>query len=134
MAVIGVDILKTSNDKFRTFLEKKGVSLFDLLRAAFKRLCEKFLNDKEVSYTYNPITENKRAKLGEFITEHFKNKAEFAKEAGLDLSVLVALISNRRCGNALTWKKINDAFEKRGVKLPYDLQIKYEVVGKFGQK
>lgn len=128
---IGIDISRISNERTMSFLKKKGITLFDLLRAAFKRLCEKFFKSRRVAYTYNPLPENKRAKLGEYITTYFKNKAEFAKEANLDLSVLVALINNRRCGNALTWKKINDVFEKRSVKLPSDLQIKYEVVNTF---
>ena len=135
MATIESDAINKHMDKIKKYTEKYNITVFDLLKAAFKRLLILFVKNNKnnkVAYTYNPLPKNKRAKLGEFITEHFKNKVEFAKEAGLDLSVLVALINNRRCGNALTWKKINDVFEKHEIKLPYDLQIKYEVVDQFG--
>lgn len=132
MAIIGYDLEKISNKKFKTFLERKGISLLDLLQAAFRRLCEKYFKPRKVSYTYNPLPKNKREKLGEFITTYFKNKSEFAEEAGLDLSMIVAILNNRRSGSAITWKKINDAFEKHKIKLPYDLQIKYKVVDNFG--
>lgn len=128
MANIGFDISKASNEKFRTFLEKKGISIFDLLRAAFDRLYARVLNDNDAVYTYNPLSENKRKKLEQYIKTYFKNKAEFARASGVDPTMLSSLLVNRRRGNALTWKKINDAFESFGVKLPYDLQIKYEVV------
>ena len=134
MAGTNIDVFGSASEKVRMFLSKTGISFGDLLRAAFKRLCEKFFKSKRVAYTYNPLPENKRAKLGEYITTYFKNKAEFAKEANLAPTILSSLLVNRRCGNALTWKKINDAFEKHEIKLPYDLQIKYEVVGKFGEK
>lgn len=133
MATIRFDAIKGDSEKIQKYTEEHNITIFDLLKAALKRLLSLFVHkNKKVAYTYNPLPENKREKLGEFITEHFKNKVEFAKEAGLDLTVLSSLLVNRRCGNALTWKKINDAFEKHEIKLPYDLQIKYEVVGKFG--
>lgn len=133
MANIGVDILKTSNEKYKNFLEKNGISLFDLLRAAFERLCERAFKENKETYKYKPLPANKRKKLEDYITTHFKNKADFAEKAKLDLSVLVAIINNRRCGGAIVWKKINDTFETAGVTLPCDLKIKYKVAINFGK-
>ena len=113
-------------------IEEHNVTILDLLKAALKRLLDLFVNkNKKLAYTYNPLPENKRAKLEKYITTYFKNKAEFAREADLDPTILSSLLVNRRCGNALTWKKINDVFERHEIKLPYDLQIKYKVDDKF---
>lgn len=134
MVTVDFDAIKNDAEKIQKYAGEHNVTILDLLKAALNRLCEVCLKSKKVAYTYNPLPENKREKFGKFIKEHFKSKAEFAREADLDLSVLVALINNRRCGNALTWKRINDVFEKHEIKLPYDLQIKYEVDEKFGGK
>lgn len=132
MAEIGFEVSKALIEKTKDFLSKTGMTFIELLKIAVKRLCDKFLKSKKIAYTYNPLPENKRPKLGEYISTYFKNKAEFARTADLDPTILSSLLVNRRCGNALTWKKINDAFENRGITLPCDLQIKYKVVGNFG--
>lgn len=131
MVTVDFDAIKNGAEKIQKYAGEHNVTILDLLKAALNRLCEVCLKSKKVAYTYNPLPENKREKFGKFIKEHFKSKAEFARESDLDSSVLVALINNRRCGNALTWKRINDVFEKHEIKLPYDLQIKYEVDEKF---
>lgn len=133
MATIRFDAIKRDSEKIQEYTKEHNITILDLLKAALKRLLSLFTKkNKKVAYTYNPLPETERMRLAHFIEMNFKNKAEFAKEAGLDLSVLVALINNRRQGNALTWKKINDVFEKRGIELPIELKIKYEVVGQFG--
>lgn len=86
------------------------------------------------AYTYNPLPGYKRRAFSNYISKYFKSKAEFARESGVDQRILVAIINNTRCGDAITWKKINDAIERRGLKLPASLQIKYEVDEKFGGK
>ena len=134
MVSIDLDTVRDRTDNAEKYVNKHNTTFLDFFRFVFNKVLNNLNKEdknKKVAYTYNPLPENKRERLGEFITEHFKNKAEFAREADLDLSVLVALINNRRCGNALTWKKINDVFERHGIKLPYDLQIKYEVADKF---
>lgn len=128
MALVEVGVFFDKNGKIGRFLKSTGMSFRKLLRVAFDRLCERFLKEKKVSYTYNPLPEKKREKFGEYIKMYFRSKADFSKQAGLDPTVLSSLLVNRRCGNALTWKKINDAFEKNGINLPSDLKIKYAVV------
>ena len=131
MVTINFDTIKDDHKKIDGYKKQHNVSTFKILKVALERLIRIFIKkNKQVAYTYNPLPENKREKLGELITEHFKNKAEFAREADLDPTILSSLLVNRRCGNALTWKKINDVFEKHEIKLPYDLQIKYEVENK----
>lgn len=132
MVTINFDTIKDDHKKIDGYKKQHNVSTFKILKVALERLIKIFIKkNKQVAYTYNPLEETARVKLAHFIEMNFKNKAEFAKEANLDLTVLSSLLVNRRCGNALTWKKINDAFEKRGVKLPCDLKIKYEVVDAF---
>ena len=131
--MLGIDFgaIKKRAGRAQEYSEKNNITIFDLFRFAFNRLLhnanKEKENNKKVAYTYNPLPEDKRDKLGKFIKAHFRNKAEFAKEADLDLSTLTLIINSKRRGTAITWKKINDAFEKRGVKLPSGLQIKYEV-------
>ena len=132
MVTVDFDIIKNGSEKIQKYTEEHNVTILDLLKAALKRLLDLFVNkNKKLAYTYNPLPENKRAKLEKYITTYFKNKAEFAREADLDPTILSSLLVNRRCGNALTWKKINDVFERHEIKLPYDLQIKYKVDDKF---
>ena len=134
MLAIERDAVNKRASKVREYSKKHNITIPKLFVYIFNRLLHnsnKENENKKVAYTYNPLPENKRAKLEEYITTCFKNKAEFAREAGLDLSALTLIINNRRFGNALTWKKINDVFEKHEIKLPYDLQIKYEVDDKF---
>lgn len=134
MVSIDLDVVRDRTDNAEKYVNKHNITFLDFFRFVFNRALNnsnKENKNKKVAYTYNPLPENKREKLGEFITEHFKNKAEFAKEADLDPTILSSLLVNRRCGNALTWKKINDVFERHEIKLPYDLQIKYKVDDKF---
>lgn len=132
MVTIDFDTLKNDHEKIQEYTKEHNVTILDLLKAALKRLLNLFVHkNKKKAYTYNPLSENKRAKLDEYITTYFKTKVEFAREANLDPTILSSLLANRRCGNALTWKKINDVFEKHDIKLPHDLKIKYEVDGKF---
>ena len=132
MVTVDFDTIKNGSEKIQKYTEEHNITILDLLKAALKRLLNLFVHkNKKIAYTYNPLPENKRTKLEEYITTYFKNKAEFAREADLDPTILSSLLVNRRCGNALTWKKINDVFERHEIKLPYDLQIKYKVDDKF---
>lgn len=137
MATIKFDAIDKRASRAREYSREHNTTISKLFAYIFNRLLynsNKENKNKEVAYTYNPLPENKREKFGKFIKEHFKNKAEFAREADLDLSTLTLIINNKSCGNALTWKRINDVFEKHRIKLPYDLKIKYEVDEKFGGK
>ena len=130
MATIECEAVDKRASRAKEYSRKHNTTISKLFTYIFDRLLHnsnKENKNKKVAYTYNPLPENKRAKLEEYIMTCFKNKAEFAREADLDLSTLTLIINNRRCGNALTWKKINDVFERHEIKLPYDLQIKYEV-------
>lgn len=124
---IGFEVSKTLIEKTRDFLSKTGMSMLDLIKVALKNICDKLLTDSSVVYTYHPIPINKRKQLAELITSYFKTKTAFAKAAKLDPTALSSLLVGRNYGNHLTWKKINDAFEKNGINLPCDLKIKYEV-------
>ena len=86
------------------------------------------------AYTYNPLPESERSLLKSLIDENFKSMEEFAYAAGLDLFELMFILNNKRCGNGLIWKKINDVLERYQIKLPVKLKIKYEVDEKFGGK
>lgn len=134
MATIECEAVDKRASRAKEYSRKHNTTISKLFVYVFNRLLHnsnKENKNKKIAYTYNPLPENKRTKLEEYITTYFKNKAEFAREADLDLSTLTLIINSKSCGNALTWKKINDVFEKHEIKLPYDLQIKYEVDDKF---
>ena len=131
MVAIDFDAIRERAEKSEEYLKEHNITIFDFFRFVFSRALHKSNKEKQIAYAYNPLPETERVRLAHFIEINFKNKTEFAKEAGLDLSTLTLIINNKSCGNALTWKKINDTFERRSIELPVELKIKYEVVDKF---
>ena len=105
-------------------------AIFDILKSALKKIT----NKKVIGWTYNPLPESERSLLKSLIDENFKSMEEFAYAAGLDLFELMFILNNKRCGNGLIWKKINNVLERYQIKLPVELKIKYEVDKKFGGK